>query len=97
MNQVILEGKVLSSYIHESGAYVIKLAVVHDHKIGEHNLTTESVLTAVAVDSDVIKSINVLNGDKVRIEGYLKLDIHRSPKGNCRQRISLYIKNVKLL
>lgn len=74
LNRIELEGKVLSAWIANKGGLIIKVAVKHEHRIGNEVIVTESVFKAIFNDLARISMIDVVAGDKVRIIGHLYLN-----------------------
>lgn len=96
MNDVKLTGKVLNCYIHEkTGAFICKIAVTHDHIIGRHSISCESVFNVVMQDDAKIKHLDVAQGDNVMITGYLKLDIKKSNVGNEHRKLTVYATEIE--
>jgi len=96
MNEVRLTGKVLNCYIHEkTGAFICKIAVTHDHIIGRHSISCESVFNVVMQDDDKIKKLDVTQGDNVMITGYLKLDIKQSLNNNEHRKLMVYATEIE--
>lgn len=81
MNEVRLTGKVLNIYRDNmSEALITKVAVIHDHFIGNSNKTmrVESKFTTVMTDESKIERVYAQQGDKVMITGYIKQDFTNS-------------------
>ena len=81
MNEVKLTGKVLSIYRDNlSDALITKVAVMHDHFIGNTNQTerVESKFTTVMTNEDLIQRVYAERGDTVMITGYVKQDFTKS-------------------
>lgn len=71
LNKVEIEGKVLSTWIANKGGLIVKVAVKHNHRIGNEVIVTESVFKTIFNDLERIPTIDVLTGDKVRVTGHL--------------------------
>lgn len=99
MNEVKLSGKVLNCYIHDkTGALIVKIAVVHDHKIGRQVMNTESVFNVVMCDEDAMKRTDVQQGDIVNINGYLKVDITKSSfSDNEHRKLKVYASDIEVV
>ncbi len=81
MNELKLTGKILNIYRDNlSDALITKVAVMHDHFIGNTNQTerVESKLTTVMTNEELIQRVYAKRGDTVMITGYVKLDYTRS-------------------
>ena len=81
MNEVRMTGKVLNIYRdNQSDALITKVAVIHDHFIGNSNKTmrVESKFTTVMTDESRISRVYAKPGDKVMITGYIKQDFTNS-------------------
>lgn len=81
MNEVRMTGKVLNIYRDNlSDALITKVAVIHDHFIGNSNKTmrVESKFTTVMTDESRISRVDAKPGDKVMITGYIKQDFTNS-------------------
>lgn len=97
MNMVSLTGKVLNCYYKaDTDAFITKLAVPHEHKIGKHKMTVESVFNIVMVDSDKIKTVDIAQGDTVLVEGHLNLDIKTNLSGNQNKKVMIYADNIEV-
>jgi signal peptidase I len=81
MNEVRMTGKVLSIYRdNRTDALITKVAVMHDHFIGNGNETmrVESKFTTVMTNEDFINRVYAQPGDKVMLTGYVKQDFNKS-------------------
>lgn len=98
MNEVRLTGKILNCYVNDStGALIVKLAVLHEHIMGRQSLRCESVFNVVMLDKKKIDTIDIAQGDKVMITGYLKVDFKRSAGGNEHQKLMVYATDIELI
>jgi len=95
-NEVKLTGKVLNIYRDNlSDALITKVAVMHDHFIGNSNKTmrVESKFTTVMTDESRISEVEARPGDKVRITGYIKQDFTNSN----HQKNMIYATDIKVI
>lgn len=98
LNKIQLEGKVLNCYIHNgTGAFICKIAVPHEHILGNTKITCESVFNTVMHDEKMIKQLDVMQGDKVLLEGYLKLDHKTTLGGNDHQTVRVYATDIQVV
>ena len=96
MNEVRLTGRVLNCYIHDKGAFICKIAVKHEHYIGNYTTTEESVFNTVMQNERKIKTLDVKKGDTVLLTGYLKLDHNISAGGNDHQTTRIYATDIEV-
>ena len=98
MNRVVLTGKVLNCYIHDkTGAFICKLSVVHAHIVGKQSFSCESVFNVVMQDERKIDHLDVMQGDKVQVEGYVKVDITKSLAGNEHKKLTVYATEIEVV
>ena len=98
MNHVVLTGKVLNCYIHDrTGAFICKIAVTHDHIVGKQSFSCESVFNVVMQDDRKIEHLDVMQGDKVQVDGYIKVDITKSLAGNEHRKLTVYATNIEVI
>lgn len=98
MNEVRLIGKCLNCYFTESHqAFICKVAVKHDHKIGTFLERGESVFNTIMVDSTKFDSLDVMQGDKVLIEGHLKKDFKVTSGGKDKEYLRVYADNIEVI
>jgi len=96
MNEVKLTGKVLNIYRDNlSDALITKVAVLHDHFIGNSNKTmrVESKFTTVMTNEEQIQRVYAQPGDKVMITGYIKQDFTNSN----HQKNMIYATDIKVI
>ena len=98
MNEVRLTGKVLNSYKHDmTGALITKIAVRHDHIVGRQTISCESVFNVVMLDEAKINLADWKQGDVIMVTGYLKVDFHKSPRGNEHQKLMVYATEIEIV
>ena len=98
MNEVKLIGNVLNCYIHSgTGALIVKIAVMHDHIIGKVKETCESVFNVIMQDEEKIKTTDIMQGDRISVDGYLKMNHKRSKSGNEHHTLKVYATDIKVL
>ena len=96
MNEVRMTGKVLNIYRDSmSDALITKVAVIHDHFIGNSNKTmrVESKFTTVMTNEEQIGKVYAQAGDKVLITGYIKQDFTASN----HQKNMIYATNIEVV
>lgn len=96
-NKLFLTGKVLNCYIAQTGALIVKLTVLHEHKVGKQVVSVESVFNTIMVDDDQISVTDVQAGDVVNLVGYIKLDHKKSLSGNDHQFLKIYASSIEVV
>jgi len=94
-NKFVLEGKVLSSWKSRTNIPVIKLAVVHEHHIGQEIDVKESIFQIGRVNPN--DTAVILPGDKVRVSGYLNMRLSVSSGGKPHQTLYLSATDIEIL
>lgn len=90
-NEIKLRGKVLRAYVNDDGHLVVTLAVLHPHYVDGVNIGSESVFRCVMADRKRSESLDVLEGDSLEVEGYLRLDRHLSVSGREHKNLTVYM------
>ena len=96
-NEVRLAGKVLNAYMSDTGAFICKILVPHEHYVGNQKMDCESVFTTVMTDDVSIRRTDIIQGDKVLLTGYIKLDFKRTLGGNQHQKLQIYATEIEKL
>lgn len=98
MNEVRLIGKCLNCYYTENNqAFICKVAVKHDHKVGNMVMRCESVFNVIMTDTSKFEHIDIMQGDKILIEGHLKVDFKQTIGGNEKQFLKVYADNIEVV
>lgn len=97
LNKVEVEGRVLSVWIAKKGALCIKLAVTHNHRIGNETVTVESVFRPIFNDTTRIPAIDVIEGDRVRVTGHLYINHTVSKSGCSHETLQFYADDIEVV
>ena len=97
LNKVVLEGKVLSSWITKNGLLAVKTSVVHQHKIGGETVTVESIVKILLSDKVQIRQLQLLMGDNIHAEGYLYVDHAISARGNTHEKLVIFANTIEVI
>lgn len=97
LNKVEVEGKVLSVWVSKKGGLIMKLAVTHNHRIGDSIVTVESILRPIFNDTKRIETVDVMAGDKVRVIGHLYLNHTISATGCTHDTLQLYADDIEII
>ncbi len=84
-----LEGSVLAAWLSKKGGLAVKLAVTYEHKLGEEKIVLESVFLVVFTEKKKALSLDVAQGDIVKVTGYVHLEHRLSTGGNAHQAVML--------
>lgn len=96
MNEVRLSGKVTKAFLKNDGAFVIRLAVKYDHKIGSETVRCESTFSVVMADTEKARHLDVIAGDTVLVTGYLRIDFRLSNTGQERYKLTIYASDIEV-
>lgn len=77
MNEVKLSGRALDVYSVKD-AIIVKMAVFHEHTMGDQKLFLESIFTIIMNDFSKFKTMKSKTGDNILVEGYIKQDFSKS-------------------
>ncbi len=97
LNKFEIEGTALAVWITKTEALAVKIAVVHEHNIGSRKTTTESVFLVVFDDTDRIKTVDAMQGDKIYVRGHLYLKHKLTAGGNSHQQVMLMADEITVL
>lgn len=97
LNKVEVEGRVLSVWIAKKGALCMKLAVTHNHKIGNETATVESVFRPIFNDTARIPTVDVMAGDKVHVTGHLYINHSVSASGCTHETLQFYADDIEVV
>ena len=96
-NKVEIEGKVLAVWIAKKGGLIMKVAVTHEHRVGNDTITVESVFRTIFNDLERIPTIDVMEGDKVHVTGHLYLNHTMSKTGCTHETLQLYADDIEVV
>ena len=96
MNQLKISGKVLNAYTDDYGHFVCTISVLHNHVVDGNDIGSESIFSACLPDRDRSAEVDVVKGDMVVIDGYIRQDRRLSATGKERRSTALYINEIRL-
>lgn len=97
LNKVEIEGKVLAVWIAKKGGLIMKVAVTHTHRVGNDTITVESVFRTIFNDLERIPTVDVMEGDRVRVVGHLFLNHTISKTGCSHETLQLYADDIEVV
>ena len=97
MNNVELQGRVLSARMSKRGGFIVKVAVVHEHNVNGTKINCESVFITIMTDPVKIKGVDLVAGQTVHITGHLKPEISVSATGNTRERMQVFADDIEVI